>query len=96
MAIVICSRLAAMSVADTEPAMPVRSYIRTLKNMGYLVIVFLLALAIALMAYESFHPRRMRNSMDTTSIDMRRADDGRGVGTAPEDPSATSMWPPSC
>lgn len=32
--------------------------------MGYLVIGFLLALAIALMAYEAYHPRRLRNSMD--------------------------------
>jgi hypothetical protein len=63
--------------------------------MGYLVISFLLALAIALMVYEAYHPRRLRNFMDTTSIDMRRADDGRGDGIPPEDPSATSMWPNS-
>ncbi len=63
--------------------------------MGYLVIGFLLALAIALMAYEAYHPRRLRNSMDTTSLDMRRADDGWGDGIPLEDPSATSMWPPS-
>jgi hypothetical protein len=63
--------------------------------MGYLVIGVLVALAIALMAYEAYHPRRLRNSMDTTSKDMRRADDGRGDGIAPEDPSATWMWPNS-
>ena len=63
--------------------------------MGYLVIGFLLALAIALMVYEAYSPRRWRNSMDTTSIDMRRADDRRGDGIPPEDTSATSMWPPS-
>ena len=63
--------------------------------MGYLVIGFLLALAIALMAYEAYHPRRLRDCMDTTSIDMRRADDGRGDGIFPEDPSATWMWPNS-
>ena len=63
--------------------------------MGYLVLAFLALLAIALMVYEEYHPRRLRNSMDTTSIDMRRADDGRGDGIPPEDPSMTWIWPNS-
>jgi hypothetical protein len=57
--------------------------------MGHLVLAFLVLFAIALIAYETYHPRRLRNSMDTTSIDMRRADDGRGDGITPEEPSMT-------
>ncbi len=49
----------------------------------------LLVLAIALLVYDAYRPRRtMRSCMDTTPIDMRRADDGRGDGN-PEDPSMT-------
>jgi hypothetical protein len=50
----------------------------------------LLMLAVALLAYVG--PRRprqtMRSRMDTTSIDMRRADDGLGDGKL-DDPSTT-------
>ena len=53
--------------------------------MGYLVLAFLVLLAIALMIYEAYHPRRIRMSMDTIPPDMRRADDGRGDGIPPED-----------
>jgi len=63
--------------------------------MGYLVLAFLILLAIVLMVYEAYHPWRLRKSMNTTSIDMRCADDGRGDGIPPEDPSMTWMWPNS-
>lgn len=54
-----------------------------------LLVIFLLAVAIALFAYAEYRPRQsLRNRMDTTSIDMRRADDRRGDGN-PEDPSMT-------
>lgn len=50
---------------------------------------FLVMLGIALFVRSVYRPRRtMRSRMDTTSIDMRRADDGRGDGN-PDDPSMT-------
>jgi hypothetical protein len=57
------------------------------------MFLLLLILGIVLFAYASFRPRRrtMRSRMDTTSIDMRRADDGRGDGNL-EDPQMTWFW----
>jgi hypothetical protein len=57
------------------------------------MFLLLLILGIALFAYDSFRPRRrtMRNRMDTTSIDIRWADDGRGDGHL-EDPQMTWFW----
>lgn len=58
-----------------------------------LLALLLLALAIALFVYDAYRPgRTVRSRMDTTSIDMRRADDGRGDGN-PEDPSMTWRFP---
>jgi hypothetical protein len=60
---------------------------RTIRTM--LLVLFLLALAIVLFTYDAYRPRQtMRSRMDTTPIDLRRADDGRGDGD-PEDPSMT-------
>jgi hypothetical protein len=55
------------------------------------LFLFLLFLAIALFVYDAYRPgRTVRSRMDTTSIDMRRADDGRGDGNL-EDPKW--IWP---
>lgn len=50
----------------------------------------LLILAIALFAYAEYRPRRSR--MDTTSIDMRRVDDGLGGGNPGLGEDQSRIW----
>lgn len=57
-----------------------------------MLLLLLLIMGIALFVYASLPSRRtMRSRIDTTSIDMRRADDGRGDGN-PDDPQMTWLW----
>jgi hypothetical protein len=57
------------------------------------MLSLLVFLGIAFFIIAMCRPRRtLRDRMDTTPTDMRRADDGRGYGN-PEDPSTTWAWP---
>jgi hypothetical protein len=56
------------------------------------MLLLLIFLGIAFSLISMCRPRRtLRDCMDTTPTDMRRADDGKGYGN-PQHPSTTRAW----